>query len=50
MIHQLVVQTLHVPDGVICTGFTAAILEKRVTTEQWTEVDLQVTSLQPDVS
>ena len=50
VIHKLVVQILHVPDGVICTGFATAILAKRVTTEQWTEVDLQVTYLQPDVS
>ena len=35
VIHQLVVQILHMTDGVICTGFAAAILTKRVTSEQW---------------
>ena len=50
VIHQLIVQILHMTDGVICTGFAAAILTKRVTSEQWTEIDLQVTYLQPDFS
>ena len=36
-------------DGVSHTGFAAAILAKRVTGEQWTEDNVQVTYLQPDL-